>query len=195
MSGIAPIVWPTDRMTLRRLEASDADEFVRMVEVSREHWTPWTPARPVGSSDRDHFDQELDRTTMGVETGNHLRLVALLDGVRLAGMFSLNEIVRGVFQSAYAGWAVSADLTGQGLGTEGVRALIDIAFTPEPDGLGLHRVQANIMPGNAGSIRIAEKIGFRREGVAARYLRIAFSWEDHVMFALTREERDRTNGS
>lgn len=193
MSGIAQIVWRTDRMTLRLLEASDADEFVRMVEVSRAEWTPWTPARPVGSSVHDHFEQELERSTMGVETGTHLRLVAVLDGAEFAGMFSLNEITRGVFENAYAGWAVSADQTGQGLCTEGVRALLDIAFAPEPDGLGLHRVQANVMPANAASIRVAEKIGFRREGVAVRYLRIAMSWEDHVMFALTRDEWDRMN--
>jgi len=31
-------------------------------------------------------------------------------------------------------------------------------------------------------------VGFRREGIAARYLRIAGRWEDHVMHAVTREE-------
>ncbi len=77
---------------------------------------------------------------------------------------------------------------GEGLATEGVRALVSIAFAPEPDGLGLHRVQANIMPGNGASLRVAEKVGFRREGVARRYLRIAGEWEDHAMFALTVEE-------
>jgi len=195
MSAIKPIVWQTERMTLRRLEPSDVDEFVRMVGVSRALWTPWTPARPAGSTVHDHFDQELERSTMGVETGNHLRLVAVLEGGRFAGMFSLNEITRGVFENAYAGWAVSADVTGQGLCTEGVRGLLDIAFAPAPDGLGLHRVQANIMPANVVSIRVAEKMGFRREGVAARYLRIALSWEDHVMFALTREDRDRMTTS
>ena len=78
---------------------------------------------------------------------------------------------------------------GRGLATEGVRALLDIAFSPEPEGLGLHRVQANVMPSNAASLRVVEKVGLRQEGAAERYLRIAGRWEDHLMFAVTTEER------
>jgi ribosomal-protein-alanine N-acetyltransferase len=44
------------------------------------------------------------------------------------------------------------------------------------------------MPANAASLRIAEKAGFRREGLASAYLKIAGAWEDHVMLATTREE-------
>ena len=95
----------------------------------------------------------------------------------------------GDYLTVSAGWQVSADRMGEGYGTEGVRGLVEVGFADHPNGLGLHRVQANIMPGNAASLRIAEKVGFRREGVALRYLKIAGAWEDHVMFALTREER------
>jgi ribosomal-protein-alanine N-acetyltransferase len=107
---------------------------------------------------------------------------------RLVGLFALNEIVRGVAQSAHAAWQVSAGFAGRGFGTEGVRAILDLAFTPTPDGLGLHRVQAYIMPANAASLRIAEKVGFRQEGLARSCLRIAGRWEDHVMHALLAEE-------
>ena len=188
MKGIAPVRWRTPRLALRAIEERDEDEFVRVLEVSREHWAPWIPARPHDWSPHDHFRRELHRAASGAVGGTHLRLGAFLDDGRLAGLFSLNEIVRGVFQNAYAGWSVSADATGQGLGTEGVRALLDSAFTPFPAGLGLHRVQANIMPANAPSLRIAEKVGFRREGVAMRYLQIAGTWEDHVTFAMTAKE-------
>ncbi len=85
---------------------------------------------------------------------------------------------------------VGADSMGRGLGTEGVEALLRVAFTADPDGLALHRVQANIMPTNQRSIRIAAKVGLRCEGLAVRYLEIAGTWEDHIMFAMTREEYD-----
>jgi len=186
---IAAVTRRTPRMILRGLTAGDAPEFARMLEVSRTAWAPWMPSRSGGTTDADVFGQELERASRGLASGTHLRLAGFLDDGRLAGLFSLNEIVRGVFESAYAGWSVSADQMGRGLGTEGVEALLDIAFEDPPAGLGLHRVQANIIPRNAASLRIAEKVGLRHEGLALRYLRIAGAWADHVMFAITREER------
>ena len=38
------------------------------------------------------------------------------------------------------------------------------------------------------SLRVLEKAGFRREGLAARYLRINGAWEDHILLAITLEE-------
>jgi len=178
----------TRRMVLRPLERADADEFKRVLHVSRAQWRRWTPSRPSGSTDEDVFGQELERVSRGLADGTHVRLAGFLDDGRLAGLFSLNEIVLGVFENAYAGWSVSADVAGRGLGTEGVQALLDIAFEDPPTGLGLHRVQANIIPRNTASLRIAEKVGLRREGLALRYLRIAGRWEDHVMLGVTREE-------
>ena len=176
-------------MVLRPLEESDVSEFVRVVGVSREDWAPWTPAREATVNDRELFERELQRTENGEKGGTHLRLGGFTEDGTLVGMFALNDIVRGVFQSAYASWQVSVDRTGRGFGTEGVRALLDLAFDGAPGGLGPHRVQANIMQSNAASHRIAEKVGLRREGLALRYLQIAGRWEDHVMFAITREDR------
>ena len=76
------------------------------------------------------------------------------------------QVFRGAFRSGYAGWRVSADQVEHGIATPGVIALLDLAFTNEPDGLGLHRVQANVMPSNGASARVAEKAGFRLEGRA-----------------------------
>ncbi len=188
MRPLPDVVRSTERMTLRPLRDDDEKEFVRTVTESAEAWRPWVPAASRDVTPRELFRREHDRALRGTRAGTHLRLGGFGQDNRLLGLFSLNEIVRGVFQSAYAGWQVTAHRMGEGLATEGVRALVSIAFAPEPDGLGLHRVQANIMPGNGASLRVAEKVGFRREGVARRYLRIAGEWEDHAMFALTVEE-------
>lgn len=206
MGTLPSIVHETDRLTLRALRAEDEAAFVRLVSESVEAWRPWVPAGPPDTTAEDQFRRELDRSVRGARAGTHLRLAAFeqsggdggtdedpaqASGSRLIGLFALNEIVRGVFQSAYASWQVGASHMGRGLGTEGVRGLLDVAFDADPEGIGLHRVQANIMPSNAASLRIAEKLGFRREGLAARYLKIAGRWEDHVMLALTREEWPR----
>jgi ribosomal-protein-alanine N-acetyltransferase len=102
----------------------------------------------------------------------------------LIGRIALNNIVRGVFQNAYVGYFVGRDHNGMGLATEAVRLLAVHAF----DDLALHRLQAAVMLDNPGSMRVLEKAGFRREGVARRYLQIDGTWVDHVLFALTSEE-------
>jgi ribosomal-protein-alanine N-acetyltransferase len=56
--------------------------------------------------------------------------------------------------------------------------------------LHLHRLQVAIIPRNARSRRVVEKLGLREEGVAERYLEINGVWEDHVRYAITAEEWD-----
>ena len=178
---------------LRPLEAGDEAGFADLFESSAEFWAPWTPAptRPIPV--RERFRRERMRAELGAAAGTHVRLGGFLADGSLVGLFALNEVVRGVFQSAHASWQVGAQWTGRGFGTDGVRALLALAFADEPRGAGLHRVQANIMPGNTASLRVAEKVGFRKEGLAERYLRIAGRWADHVMLAMTVEEwRDRS---
>jgi len=68
--------------------------------------------------------------------------------------------------------------------TEAVGLALDDGF----GGLRLHRVQAATLPHNHGSIRVLLKNGFRREGLAERYLLIDGRWQDHLLFALTSEE-------
>lgn len=174
---------PTPRMTVRPMEGRDRREFVRVHEVSEALFAPWSPRRPPNETLEHLFEAELDKGSR--ET--HLRLVGVLPDQRIAGFFNLGEIVRGVFESAYAAWRTNWEVARQGYGTEGVTALLDIAFSSS-HGLGLHRVQANVIPDNLPSIRLAERVGFRREGLALNYLKIAGSWRDHLMFAKLADE-------
>ncbi len=178
----------TERLALRRLRSGDRESFAALHEASREHFRPWVPETPEWADADQLFDRELLRSRRVWHRRSGLRLCAFLPGGTLVGFFNLSEIVRGAFHSAYASWGVHAHMVGRGYGTEGVVGLLDLAFAPEPEGLGLHRVQANVIPGNLASIRVAEKAGFRREGLALRYLKIAGRWQDHIMFAKTAEE-------
>ena len=188
MKPIPPITCETTRLLLRPLRPEDERDFLHLLATSREAWAPWTPEGDPELDPAERFRREVARGSSGRSAGTHLRLGGFDRTGELIGFFSLNEIVRGVFQSCYASWQVGATRMGDGLGTEGVQGLLEIAFAEPGNGLALHRVQANVMPRNAASLRIVEKVGFRREGIALRYLKIAGAWEDHVLHALTREE-------
>jgi len=178
----------TARMTLRPIEAEDRKEFVRVLETGRAAYAPWLPALAPGETWEHLFERDLEKAS----SDTHLRLVGVLSDGRIAGSFNLGEIVRGVFDCAYGSWRTDPKLWGQGFGTEGVSALLDIAFSHH-GGVGLHRVQANIIPANGRSIRLAERVGFRREGLALKYLKIAGVWQDHLMFAKVTEEHQPTS--
>lgn len=178
----------TPRLHLRPLCADDRAEFVRVHEVSRAHFEPWFPALPPGETFDDLFSRQLEQARSGARDGTQYRLVGILDDGRIAGFFNLFQIVYAAFQNATASWSVNAEVSRQGFGTEGVLAVLDCAFAPPPIGLGLHRVQANIIPTNTPSIRVAEKAGFRREGLAKHYLKIAGVWQDHALYAKLSDE-------
>jgi ribosomal-protein-alanine N-acetyltransferase len=175
----------TERLRIRPLCAQDRAEFVRVRTISAELYKPWIPAQ-AGSSSADIFAAELEKSETGTAAGTSFRFVGVTDTGAIAVFVNLTEIVRGVFQNAYASWGVAADVARQGYASEAVAAVLDFAFSR--NGAALHRVQANIIPSNKASIRLAERVGFRKEGLAERYLCIAGEWQDHVMFAKTVEE-------
>ena len=72
--------------------------------------------------------------------------------------------------------------------------LLDIAFSPAPNGLGLHRVAADVQPANERSAALLRSLGFVREGHSPRMVRIPTAgdprddWRDHDRYALLRED-------
>ena len=103
---------------------------------------------------------------------------------RFVGEITLSSIQRGPLQSAYIGYWIDEAFAGQGLMPEAVVTMMHYAF----ESLRLHRIEINIIPRNAPSRRVVEKLGLRFEGVAERYLEIDGAWEDHARYAITAEE-------
>lgn len=99
---------------------------------------------------------------------------------QILGHVSLSNIVWGAFRSCFVGYSVDLDHNGQGLATEALGRVVEYAFWE----LGLHRIEANIMPRNRASIQVVEKLGFECEGRSPRYLKINGVWEDHFHYVM-----------
>ncbi|ESA33851.1 gcn5-related n-acetyltransferase [Leptolyngbya sp. Heron Island J] len=102
---------------------------------------------------------------------------------QLVGVANLSQIFYGSFQNAYLGYYGSVDYGGQGLMTEGVGLVLNHGFNT----LKLHRIEANIQPGNLASIKLVKRLGFTNEGFSHQYLKINGEWRDHERWALTVE--------
>jgi len=112
-----------------------------------------------------------------------LLLICSREDGALVGVAHLSQIFLGDFRSAYLGYSAFVPHEGKGLMTEGLALVLHHAFKS----IGLHRVEANIQPGNERSIALVERLGFRREGFSPKYLRIGGEWRDHIRYAILAE--------
>ena len=118
--------------------------------------------------------------------GTGLPLVVTYED-RLVGQVTVTGITWGSARWGQVGYWIDSRMAGRGVTPTAVAMVADHCF----DVVGLHRLEIAVRPENAASLRVAEKLGFRREGHALRYLHIDGDWRDHVLFALTAEETRR----
>jgi ribosomal-protein-alanine N-acetyltransferase len=165
------------RVYIRHPRPSDADAFLAAVRRSRALHRPWV-SPPADAKTYAAFVATADRPQ------TQRMLVCLNDGGGLVGATNYSQIFYGPFRNAYLGYYVFVPHDGRGLMKEGLRLTLRLAF----DGLGLHRVQANVQPENARSIELLRSLGFVEEGYARRYLKVRGRWRDHLLFAILAED-------
>jgi [ribosomal protein S5]-alanine N-acetyltransferase len=165
------------RVHLRPPTAGDCDPFLAAMRASRKLHHPWLdpPTTPAA------FDNLLRRVS---DDRFDPMLACRLDDGAIVGFFNISEIVRGSLQSAFLGYGAVAAYAGQGYMTESMQLVLARAF----DELRLHRLEANIQPGNTGSIALVRRSGFVREGFSERYLKIGGRWCDHERWAIRSEQ-------
>lgn len=172
------------RTYLRKPVPADADEFAAAVEASG-HLAPW--AFP--PADAAAFRQWLTR---GERPETEQFLVCCRSDDAIAGFVNLNSIQRGSMQQATAGWAALAPHEGRGHLSEGLSMVLEVAFTQ----LRLHRVEADIQPGNERSRALARRCGLSLEGYSPRLVLIDGDWRDHERWAILADDwRSRYAGA
>ena len=162
-----------ERVHIRHPRPGDRDDFVEAVVRSRRLHHPWV-APPNTSAAFDDYVRRSRRPSRAAF------LICRNEAEAITGVANLGEIIHGPFQSAFLGYWIGAPYARQGYMTEALHH----AFTT----LGLHRVEANIIPINRASIALVKRAGFRREGYSVGYLKIAGRWSDHQRWALLAED-------
>jgi len=156
---------------------ADADEFIAAAVDSAALHGSWLSAPDTA----ERFAAFLKRAGREDQASYLIRHAAC---GRLVGYVNINNIVHGALRSGYLGYAAFRSHAGRGLMTVGLAAVITDAF----DGLGLHRLEANIQPDNARSLTLVRRLGFRREGFSPSYLLIDGQWRDHERWAMLAED-------
>lgn len=180
-----------DRLSLRadgeRVWVASANEgdipaYTRAVEQSRGRLAQWNPVDPHGLPGH-----------LSAQSSTHqVLLVHARDGVGghdLVGKVTVSSVVRGRLLSGALGYDAYDPYAGQGLFREGLRLAVDLAFAAPPRGLGLHRVEANVRPGNVRSAGLLRALGFVQEGFSPRFLLLPDEhgeehWRDHDRYAV-----------
>jgi ribosomal-protein-alanine N-acetyltransferase len=177
------------RVLLRPLTVSDFEQWQEVRRRNVDWLTKWEPIRIAGQpdvvEDRDAFAVRCSARQRERQLGTGYGFGIFADG-DFAGEINLSSVQRGPFQSSYVGYWIDEKRAGSGYVPEALIVLARYAF----EELRLHRIQIAIIPRNAASRRVVEKLELRNEGVAERYLEINGVWEDHVRYAITAEEWD-----
>lgn len=189
------------RITLRPLETEDFADWQDVRRHNADWLTRWEPRRAFGQpdpvEDRQAFAMRCASRRRERQLGTGWGFGVFVDAgegptgdgttaglPEFAGELNLSNVVRGAFRSAHVGYWMDERRAGNGYIPEALVAVCRFAFEEAE----LHRLQVSIVPRNARSRRVVEKLEFRCEGLAERYLEIDGVWEDHLRYAVTAEE-------
>ena len=169
---------------LRPLRLRDASAW-REVRSRNASWLrPWEATVPLDNRDVPHtYGAMVRRLRAEAREGRGLPFALTYEG-RFVGQVTVGGIARGSLMSGYVGYWVDQAVAGRGIVPTAVALATDHCFAE----VGLHRIEINIRPENAASLRVVEKLGFRPEGLRLRYLHIDGGWRDHLTFALCSDE-------
>ncbi len=155
---------------LRKPELADRQALLDAFARSQDLHRPWT----FPPDDIDVYISQAYRY-----------LVIHRESQAIVGSFNISQIVRRWFHSAYLGYEAFTPHQGKGYMSKGMALLLEEAFVK----LNLHRLEANIQPGNTASITLVSKAGFNKEGYSPKYLRIGGKeWMDHERWAIINDK-------
>jgi ribosomal-protein-alanine N-acetyltransferase len=176
-----PVTLALGDVGLRPLRQTDARRWREVRRRNAEWLRPWEATLPMeGLTSGDvipTFSMMVRRLRREAREGRVLPWALTYQG-DLVGQVTVGGITWGSLRSAYIGYWIDQDLAGRGITPTAVAMALDYCF----EDLKLHRIEINIRPENAASLRVVEKLGLRLEGDRTSYLHIDGQWRDHLVF-------------
>ena len=176
----------TEHLVLKGLDENSANLVLDYYKRNTDFLKEWEAVKDSEFYTLDYQQEALRKEFSKIIDGGTFRVwIFKKDDAfsRTIGSVALNNIVQGAFLSCHLGYKLDKEEINQGYITEAIKKVIEFAFAT----LGLHRIEANILPRNTRSMRVVTKLGFYNEGLARKYLRINGKWEDHIHMVLLNE--------
>ncbi len=159
----------------------DFAAWSKLRAASRSFLTPWEPTWPRDDLTRHAFRARVKRYNREIrEDLAYPYFLFSQDTDELLGGITISNIRRGVAQTGSLGYWIGEPFARHGYMGDAVRTIIAQAFGP----LRLNRLEAACLQSNEPSIRLLQRCGFSREGLARGYLKINGRWQDHLLFAI-----------
>jgi len=168
----------TEHLIVSVLTSQDFQLLNKYENDNRRHLALWEPFRDDGYFCLNESKNRAAAHLRDYELGTSITLIAYDDRKsEIICMCSFSNIVYGPFQACNLGYSISEKYQGKGLMFEMLQLSLQYIF----DEVKLHRVMANYMPENVRSEKLLNRLGFQKEGLAKSYLKIAGSWQDHIL--------------
>ncbi|MGN6524739.1 MAG: GNAT family N-acetyltransferase [Actinomycetes bacterium] len=180
--------WPAQLsagpVEVRPLKRGDAQEWREVRQRTLSWLTPWEATTPGWHVATQPSFGSMLRYLRREAAADRMLPFAVTYDERLVGQVTVGGILWGSLMGGHIGYWVDQAYAGRSIIPTAVALVTDHCFTE----VGLHRLEINIRPENARSLRVVQKLGFRDEGLRQRYLHIDGAWRDHLSFALTAGE-------
>lgn len=169
---------------IRPLSLNDAEQELVLQTENRMFFERFAMSRQEDFYTLEGRKKRIEQSLKNGENDTEYSFGIFLQDQTLIGTISLFQVVRGSLQSAFIGYFLDGRHNGKGYATKAVKLAVDYAFNE----LKLHRIEAGVMPHNKASIRVLEKAGFHKEGIARKNVKINGKWEDHQVLAIIHPE-------
>ena len=183
-----PVVLTEGPVSLRPPRAKDAKAWQELQARNRSWLSPWEATVPPQTPylRRLPYREMVRRGRREAAAGRMMPFNIWYSeaDTHMVGQLNVSGISWGSLCSAHIGYWIDERFAGRGIMPTALALAADHCFKTA----GLHRVEVNIRPENGPSRRVAEKLGFREEGLRRAYLHIDGSWRDHLAYALIAEE-------
>ncbi|MBY6036601.1 GNAT family N-acetyltransferase [Fictibacillus nanhaiensis] len=165
---------------IRLLHVDDAEEMLQLLVENKEFFQKFAMERSADFYTLESQQKRLQTLVENAEQDMDYFFGIFTNEDDLIGTINLFAVMRGSIQSAFVGYFLDEKHNGKGFTTEALKMIVKYAF----EELDLHRVEAGVMPHNKSSIRVLEKAGFEKEGLARKNVKINGKWEDHQLMAI-----------